>query len=100
EESQRLSSELAWGCVTENGSSPPGVRIGSADLGWATICTPQNSHLPATSGGVNIDFAPQLWHCTSSAPAASVAICSGRICRCCSNDCSSTCSSVCAIASL
>src|SRR5678816_1019639 len=100
DESHSLRLELACCCVIENGSTPPGVRIGSADFGWATICTPQKSHLPATSGGVKIDLAPQLWHCTSSAPAASFAICSGRICRCCSNDCSSTWSLLCAIASL
>src|SRR5215218_1699133 len=90
EESHCRRSEPACCCVTQKGSNPPGVRIGSADLGWATICTPQNSHLPATCGGVKIDFAPQLWHCTSSALTASFAICSGRIHRCCSNDCSST----------
>src|SRR5678810_228209 len=100
DESHCLRFELACCCVMQNGSSPPGVRIGSADFGWATICTPQKSHLPATSGGVKIDFAPQLWHCTSSAPAANDAICSGRICRCCSYDCSSTCVLLSEIASL
>src|SRR6185295_19936670 len=100
DDSHCLRLELACCCVTQNGSSPPGVIIGSEDLGWATICTPQNSHRPATCGGVKIDFAPQLWHCTSSALTASFAICSGRICKCCSNDCSSTRSLLSAIASL
>src|SRR6185369_3759384 len=100
DESHCLRLELACCCVMENGSTPPGVRIGSADFGWATICTPQNSHLPATCGGVKIDFAPQLWHCTSSASTASFAICSGRNRKYCSNDCSSTRSLLSAIASL
>src|SRR5688572_7789372 len=82
------------------GSTPSGATIGSADFGCVTICTPQNSQRPATSGGTNNDFAPQLWHCTSSAFCASWPNCSGRSRRYCSNGRSSTCPALSATASL